>query len=256
MSFFRLVKYAIAIHALLISTMLQAGEKLTVFAAASLTDALTVLANEYEKTAKLQIQSSFASSGTLAKQIENGAPADIFISADTKWVNYLKDKKVINAASISNLLANDLVLIVPKGKRFDVRMQKGFDFFGAFEGKICTGEMESVPAGIYAKQAFSHLGWLAGAKSRVVGTQDVRSALSLVERGECAAGIVYATDAKVSNHVEVIALFPDETHDPIVYPITLTNLASPQAKAFYQYLKSNQAKKVFTQYGFSFIEAK
>ncbi len=230
----------------------ESHEDIVIFAAASLTNAVTEIAKTYQNETRTEIKTSFASSSTLAKQIENGAPADIFISADTKWMNYLKEKNALNDASISNLLSNHLVLIVPKGKKFKVEMNKSFDFFSAFNGKLCTGEMESVPVGIYAKQALNALGWLEAAKLRIVGTQDVRAALTLVERGECAAGIVYETDAKISNKVETIAFFPDNTHEQILYPLSLTKTASVKAAAFYNYLKSDKAKLIFTQYGFNF----
>lgn len=230
----------------------EPDEDIVIYAAASLTNAVTEIAKIYQNETQTEIKTSFASSSTLAKQIENGAPADIFISADTKWMRYLKDKKTLNEASIANLLTNHLVLIVPKGKQLNIEMNKSFDFFSAFNGKLCTGEMESVPVGIYAKQALNALGWLDAAKSRIVGTQDVRAALRLVERGECAVGIVYETDAKISNKVDTIASFPDNTHEQIVYPLSLTKGAGLKATAFYNYLKSDKAKLIFTQYGFSF----
>ncbi len=184
------------------SSAAESGKKVVVFAAASLTNAITDIAAIYEKEKNIEIQTSFASSSTLAKQIENGAPADIFISADTKWMQYLKDKNALNDATTANLLGNRLVLIAPKGKAFKVDPDKSFNLANAFEGKLCTGETESVPVGIYAKQALKSLGWWDSIKTRIVGTQDVRAALVNVERGECAAGIVYETDAKVSDKVE------------------------------------------------------
>jgi molybdate transport system substrate-binding protein len=250
MSISKLFKSLIAINLLLLSTALQAEEKITVFAAASLTNALSELAADYEKTAKVSIQTSFASSGTLAKQIEKGAPADIFVSADTKWMSYLQDKNLIQNDSKVNLLENELVLIAPKGKAFKVVQDKSFSFDKAFQGKLCTGEVESVPVGIYAKQALTNLNWWESIKPRLVGAQDVRSALVLVERAECDAGIVYATDAKVSNKVEVISVFAESTHEPIVYPLVIVKNANANAKGFYDYLKSDKAQQVFVRYGF------
>ncbi len=232
----------------------EANQKVVIFAAASLTDAINAIADSYEKQNNIEIQTSFAASSTLAKQIENGAPADIFISADTKWMQYLTDKNVLSNTPIINLLGNHLVLIAPKGRGFKVNMQKSFNFAGAFQGKLCTGETESVPVGIYAKQALQTLGWWAAIKSRMVGTQDVRAALVLVERGECAAGIVYKTDAKVSAKVDILSVFPNNSHDPIVYPLSLTKQSNPNAIHFYSYLKSKQAKAIFIQYGFHFLE--
>ena len=229
----------------------HAEQKVTVFAAASLTNAMTDIASEYEKEQTLKIQTSFASSSTLAKQIENGAPADIFMSADTKWMNYLQEKNLLKSESKVNLLGNQLVLIAPKGRAFKVDMDKRFNIAGAFSGRVCTGELDSVPVGIYDKQSLKSLHWWDALKMRIVGTQDVRAALVFVERGECDAGIVYATDAKVSSKVDSVATFPDQSHDSIVYPLALVKGASPQASGFYEYLKSEKAKVIFTKYGFT-----
>jgi molybdate transport system substrate-binding protein len=142
-------------------------------------------------------------------------------------------------------------MIAPKGKAFKVQTDKTFNFANAFYGKLCTGEIESVPAGIYAKQSLISLKWWDQIKTRIVGTQDVRATLVFVERGECDAGIVYETDAKVSNKVEVLAMLPDDSHDPIIYPLALVQGAKPEAKDFFEYLKSEKAKVVFAQYGFT-----
>lgn len=231
----------------------ESDKKVVVFAAASLTDAITEIAALYEKENNVEIQTSFASSSTLAKQIEKGAPADIFISADTKWMQYLKAKNVLNETSTINLLGNRLVLIVPKGKTFKVESDKSFNFANAFEGRLCTGETESVPVGIYAKQALQSLSWWDAIRPRIVGTQDVRAALVNVERGECAAGIVYETDAKVSDKVQSLMVFDKNSHEPILYPLSLTKHSNSNAQQFYDYLKSDQAKKIFAQYGFQFL---
>ena len=233
------------------STLSTAEQKITVFAAASLTEAVTQVAVEYEKEKSVQIQTSFASSSVLAKQIENGAPAEIFIAADNKWMDYLQEKNQLKPASRIALLGNHLVLITPKDKAFKVEMSKDFNFASAFYGKLCTGETESVPAGIYAKQSLNSLNWWDAIKTRIVGTQDVRAALAFVARGECDAGIVYVTDAKVSNKVESIAIFPESTHEPIVYPLALLKNAGAQATDFYSYLQLAKAKAIFIKYGFS-----
>jgi len=241
----------LAICVMGVSLAAQAEQKITVFAAASLTYAILEIAAEYEKEKAVRIQTSFAASSTLAKQIEQGAPADIYMSADTKWMSYLQEKSLIDAGSRTSLLGNHLVLIAPKGKAFKVEMDKGFNFGNAFTGRLCTGETESVPVGIYAKQALKNLGWWDAVKMRLVGTQDVRAALVFVERGECAAGIVYETDARVSVKVETIATFPDASHAPVIYPLALVKGASPQAAGFYQYMKGDRAKAVFVRYGFN-----
>lgn len=236
------------------STLALADSKITVFVAASVTNAMNDIAKQYEAEKAVKVQSSFGASSALAKQIENGAPADIFIAADSKWMNYLQDKKRIDASSRVNLLGNHLVLIAPKGKAFKVKTDKTFNFANAFYGKLCTGETESVPVGIYAKQSLKALDWWDSVKTRIVGTQDVRAALVFVERGECDVGIVYETDAKVSTKVETLAMLPDESHEPIVYPLALINGAKPEAKAFLAYLKSEKAKAIFAKYGFEVLK--
>jgi len=247
-------KYKLAISLLAAITMMplaaHAAQKIAVFAAASLTNAITEIADSYENEKGVNIQTSFAASSTLAKQIEKGAPADIFMSADGKWMSYLQDKRLIADDSLTNLLGNNLVLIAPKGKTFKVEMDKNFNFAGAFSGKLCTGETDSVPVGIYAKQSLKNLNWWHTIKMRLVGTQDVRAALVFVERGECEAGIVYETDAKISTKVQTIASFPDASHEPITYPLALVKGAKAEATGFYDYLKSDKATAIFIKYGF------
>ena len=252
----RLTKLIVTLTLTFVSSLsaAESDQKVVIFAAASLTNAIDEIAENYEKESKIKIQTSFASSSTLAKQIENGAPADIFVSADTKWMNYLNEKNALKENTTTNLLNNTLVLIAPKSKIFKVDMIPSFNFDGAFNGKLCMGETESVPVGIYGKQALKSLNWWDKVKSRVVGSQDVRAALVLVERGECEAGIVYETDAKVSEKVQVVATFPEDSHEAIIYPLSLTNRARSEASDFYNYLKSEQAKAVFIKYGFSFIK--
>jgi molybdate transport system substrate-binding protein len=222
---------------------------ITVYAAASLTDALSEVAKAFERERGVAVRLSFAASSALAKQIEQGAPADIYAAADTKWMDYLDGKGKIDHDSRKNLLGNELVLIAPAGTGFPVTMAKEFDFAGAFAGKLCTGVPEAVPVGIYAKEALMHLGWWEKIQYRVVGAEDVRAALNLVERGECDAGIVYETDAKPSKKAEILARFPAETHSPIVYPFALVT-QSGEAKAFLEYLETLAAKAVFSAHGF------
>jgi len=242
----KIIKLLTAFALLSASHLSLAGE-VTVYAAASLTNALGEIAKSYEANYGVKIKTSFAASGALAKQIEAGAPADIFISADKKWADYLDGKGKLDHKSLINLLGNTLVLIAPKGKGFPVRFGKDFDFAKAFEGKLCTGETESVPVGIYAKEALTHLGWWDAIRPRIVGTDDVRAALGLVGRGEC-IGIVYETDAKISKEVDIIGAFPAGSHAPIVYPAALVS-QSDNAKAFFEYVKSSPG--VFAKYGFN-----
>jgi molybdate transport system substrate-binding protein len=237
---------------LLNSVAAYAEDKITVYAAASLSNALSEVSAHYQAA---KVVHAFAASSALAKQIDNGAAADIFISADNKWMDYLADKKRINHASRKDLLANQLVLIAPKNRGFEVRLDPSFDLPQAFSGKLCTGDIDAVPAGIYAKQALSYLNWWPSIKNRIVGAQDVRAALVFVERGECAAGIVYATDAKISSKVELVATFPEASHLPIVYPAALVNGSQNNklASDYLLYLQSAPALAIFKKYGFSFI---
>ncbi len=255
-TYFNKIKLTIMLNALICLSLGLIGSaaaepKVTVFAAASLTNAIGDIAKAYESEQSVKIQSSFSASSSLAKQIDSGAPADIFMSADNKWMNYLQDKKRIEVSSRVNLLSNRLVIIAPKGRAFKVQTDKRFNFANAFSGRLCTGEIASVPAGVYAKQSLIALNWWDSIKSRIVGTQDVRATLAFVERGECEAGIVYETDAKASSKVEIVAALPDESHEPIVYPLALVQGAKEEAKGFYEYLKSAKARAIFTQYGFT-----
>jgi molybdate transport system substrate-binding protein len=238
---------------LLLQHTVWAQEDITIYAAASLTNALTDIKKSYESKYDVNIKTSFAGSATLAKQIEAGAPAQLFISADTQWMDYLQQHQQIDVSSRHALLGNTLVFIAPKDQPFKIQMRRGFDFPHAFAGKICTGDPTSVPVGMYAKDALQHFGWWTGLEKRLVGTEDVRTALAFVERGECAVGIVYDTDARISNKVVVIGRFPANTHQPIVYPFALMPHASLATQAFYQYLQQKPAQAVFSQYGFTLL---
>ena len=248
----KLPRFICTLIALFVYSSARAEDnKLTVFAAASLTNALGEISSQYEKEKLVKVVQSYAASSTLAKQIENGAPADVFVSADTKWMDYLQDKQRIDPATRSNLLGNKLVLIAPKGKAIKVEFMPAFDFAKAFDGRLCTGDVESVPVGIYAKQALTNLNWWNNVKMRIVGAQDVRAALAFVERGECALGIVYETDAKITNKVEIVGTFPAESHSPVIYPVALVAGAKNADKAYLEYLKSTPASAVFRKYGFT-----
>lgn len=235
---------------LICSVVMPAAQaEITVLAAASLTNALTDIIKTYQKQQGVTIKTSFASSSVLAKQIDNGLPADIFISADKQWMDTLYEQGKIDAASRKEILGNSLVLIAPKGHGFAVKLAKGEALAKAFDGKLCTGETTTVPAGKYAKEALQNLAMWDTIKTRIVGTEDVRAALAFVERGECAAGIVYATDALISAKVEVVGTFPEDSHAPIVYPMALVS-QSQEARAFLDYLSQAEAGNVFAHYGF------
>ncbi|MFZ5724577.1 MAG: molybdate ABC transporter substrate-binding protein [Pseudomonadota bacterium] len=236
---------------LLLSACPAAAETVTVYAAASLTDALGEIAAAYEKEHDIDVRLSFAGSGTLAKQIGNGAPAQIFVSADRNWMDHLQERNLLARDSRHDLLGNALVLIAPDGQATATELQPGFDLPASFAGRLCTGDPASVPVGIHAKQALQKLGWWNGLKQRLVGTEDVRTALAFVERGECRRGIVYRTDARVSRRVSVIGEFPAGSHAPIVYPVALLPAATPAAREFFRHLDSAAARAVFNRHGFT-----
>lgn len=228
-----------------------AAAEVKIYAAASLTDAITELADTYRQThPSTQIKPVFAGSSTLAKQIANGALADVFISADKDWADYLQTRSVLEPKSRVDLLENELVLIAPATHPLPITLDKNINLASRFKGKLCTGEPASVPVGKYAKQTLGFYGWWDAIQTRLVGTEDVRSALAFVERGECALGIVYKTDALLTKKVTVIATFPAESHLPIVYPGGLTKNANPEAAAFWQFLQSKAALQTFARYGF------
>lgn len=228
----------------------RAGE-VKVSAAASLTDVLTELSKTYEKAhPDILVKNSFAGSSTLAKQIENGAPVDIFISADKDWMDYLQKRSLLNDKTRQDLLGNNLVIISPANQKPEIQLDKNFDIANKVKGKLCTGEPAYVPVGKYAKQALEYYGWWKTMEPRLVGTEDVRTALAFVARGECALGIVYETDARMSDKVELVARFPAESHASIVYPIALMKKSGNDAQAFLQFLQSVAAKEVFVRYGF------
>lgn len=241
----RIIGVSLFIVTLLVSLTTSAIQKITVFAAASLTNAMQDIATTYKDA---EIVFSFASSSVLAKQIEQGAPADIFMSADQKWMNYLIEHKV--ATDKQNLLKNGLVLIAPKQSKLEkVEINANTDWQAILPKgeRLAVGDPDHVPAGLYAKESLTNLGVFDKLLPQMAPASNVRDALMLVERNEAALGIVYSTDAKVSDKVKIIGSFPAETFTPIEYPITLLK---PEAKEFYQYLSSETAKKIFQKYGF------
>lgn len=235
------------------STSAQAAE-VTVYAAASLGNAMRDVAVVWRDAHKDDtVKTSFAASSTLAKQIEAGAPADIFASADKQWMDYLASRGLIDGASRRDLLGNTLVLIAPAAKPVTVALARGAAL-PDFTGRLCIGDPASVPAGIYARQALQSIGWWPALEKRYVGTEDVRTALAFVERAECPLGIVYETDARISGKVVVAGRFPAGSHDPVVYPFALMPKASSDARAFFQWLQGPAAAAVFTRYGFTVLK--
>jgi molybdate transport system substrate-binding protein len=234
----------------------QAQDKsITVFAAASMKNALDDINAAFLKASGVKVTASYAASSALAKQLEQGAPADIFASADLEWMDYSAGKKTIKDDTRVNLLGNRLVLIAPKDSRIDgVALAPGFDLAKLIgDGRIATGEVNSVPVGKYAKAALEKLGLWASVEKKFAMADNVRAALALVARGEAVLGIVYETDAKVEKNVKIVGAFPADSHPAIVYPVAATANAKPEAAAYLAFLRSGTAKAVFEQYGFSFL---
>ena len=233
----------------------HAQETLTVFAAASMKNALDDLNKSFTEKTGIKVAASYAASSALIKQIEAGAPADIFISADLDWMTYGLDKKAIAPKSNFNLLGNRLVLIAPKDSELsDVKIGPSFDIAAlAGDGRIATGDVRAVPAGKYAKAALEKLGAWAKAESKLAMTENVRAALALVGRGEVPLGIVYETDAKVEPNVKIVGAFPVNSHPAIVYPVALTATAKPGAKKYLDFLRTATALVIFERYGFTYL---
>ena len=226
-------------------------DKIIIFAAASLTDVLSDIAHHYEMKTNKKWAISFAGSSALARQIQQGAPADIFISADEIWMNEVQKTNDIDPTSRINLLSNDLVLITSSSSpltSFDVNEASLAQV--DLSQRITTGEVNSVPIGHYAKQALSFFNQWEHFKPALIETDNVRASLNLVSRREVGLGIVYATDAALMKDVKIIATFPATSHDPIIYPIALTRHHSTDANDALRFLTSEDARAIFTSYGF------
>jgi molybdate transport system substrate-binding protein len=230
-------------------------QPILVFAAASMKNALDDANAAFTKVTGIKVAASYAASSALMKQIEGGAPADVFVSADLDWMDYGSSHKLIRDNTRVNLLGNTLVLIAAKDSPIGkVTIGPGFDLAAlAGGGRIATGDVRAVPVGLYAKQALEKLGAWTAVESKMAMTENVRVALTLVARGEAPLGIVYATDAKVEPNVKVIGTFPESSHPPIVYPVAATVDAKPAATRYLDFLRSGAAKAVFESYGFDFL---
>lgn len=222
------------------------------FAAASTTTVMDEIATLYAAQGPDRVVPSYASTSTLAKQIVNGAPADIFVSANEKWMDYVVEAKAVDAASRRDLLTNRLVLIAPADTSWSLGIAPGFGLAGALGGGyLAMGDPDHVPAGIYGRQALVALGVWETVAARVARAADVRGALVLVERGEAAAGIVYATDAAITPKVRVVATFPESSHPPIRYPAAVVAERGDAAVTrFFDFLASDAALAVYRRYGF------
>lgn len=221
---------------------LETHADLTVFAAASLTEAMKALAADYADRGGEAVRFNFASSGALARQIDAGAPADLFVSANGKWMDWLEERKLVDKTTRFSLAGNTLAMIAPTGS--------DLSFDGQISGRLAVGDFSSVPAGMYAKQALEHMGWLDALKPKLVMGSNVRTVLMYVERGEVDAGIVYASDAMASDNVKIVGTFPAESHSPIVYPVAACS-GKASAREFLAYLKTDEAKTILENHGFA-----
>jgi molybdate transport system substrate-binding protein len=232
-----------------------AEDKVTVFAAASLKNALDAVNAACEADVGEQATVSYAASSALAKQIEEGAPADVFISADLDWMKYLSDKNLTKPDTEVKLLGNRIVLVAPADSSADAKVEKGFDLAGLLgDGKLAMGDVKAVPAGKYGKAALESLGVWASVEGKVAQAENVRAALKLVSTGEAALGIVYATDAKAEPGVKVVGTFPEDSHPPIIYPVAQTaESKDDDTPAFLKCLQSAKAKALFEEQGFTVL---
>jgi molybdate transport system substrate-binding protein len=246
---------AAALAALLVLAPIpgRADEPVTVFAAASTSEAVAAVAAAFEAAGGGRVRTVFAASSTLARQIAHGAPADLFLSASAAWMDDLAARGAIEPASRVDLLGNRLVLIAPANGSFSAKIGPGFALAEALgDRRLAIGDPAHVPAGIYAKAALERLGVWAAAAPRAAFAGSVRAALALVDRGEAGAGIVYATDAAISPHVRVVGAFPPDSHAAIVYPLALVRgHERPAARAFYDFLRGPEARGLFRAHGFT-----
>ena len=226
---------------------------LTVFAAASLKEALDDAAAAYRKQTGVPVRVSYAASSALARQIEQGAPADVFFSADLEWMDYLQQRNRLDVATRRSLLGNRLVLIAPRASKARVDLNRPATLLAALGGgRLAIGQTRTVPAGKYAKASLESLSLWSGVRPRLAESESVRAALMLVARGETPLGIVYASDAKSDPDVRVVATFPEDSHPPIVYPVAaLRGARAAQAARFVQWLASPAADALFTKRGFT-----
>ena len=230
------------------------SETVTVFAAASLTNAVTDIGQAYAARDKgTVVLPSFAGSSTLAKQIENGAPSNVFISADEEWMDYLAKKGLVVPESRFNLVGNRLVLIAPADSDLKIDIAPAFPLGKILgSGRLATGDPDHVPVGKYAKTALQKLGSWTDVEAKLARSDNVRAALALVERGECPLGVVYATDAAITKKVKVVGIFPEDSHPPIRYPAALVSgKDTPAARSFMEFLKTPEANAILIKHGFT-----
>jgi molybdate transport system substrate-binding protein len=229
----------------------EPNRDLLVFAAASLTNVLDEIGAAYTQQTKQQVKFSYAASSVLARQLEAGARADVFFSADLEWMDYVQARNLIDRSTRRNVLGNRLALVAPADSKIELKIAPGFKLAAALgNGRLATGDPESVPVGKYARSALTSLGVWNDVADKLVRADNVRSALAFIARGETPLGIVYETDAKVEKRVRVVALFPTDSHPPIVYPVAVTTKAHPAARQFVEFLQGSAAQNAFEKYGF------
>ena len=235
------------------STATAAPPTLTVFAAASLTNALQDIGKAYTAKSGQPVKFSFASSSVVARQLEAGARADLFLSADTEWMDYVQARGLIDNDSRRNLLRGHLALIAPADSPVALHIAPGFRLAAALgpRGRLATGDPDYVPAGRYARSALTSLGVWADVADRLVRAENVRVALAYVARHEVPLGIVYETDARVEKGVRIVEIFPEGSHPPIVYPAAVTRKAGAGARDFNAFLRAPEGEAIFRRYGFT-----
>jgi molybdate transport system substrate-binding protein len=250
----RVLGAAVALFGALVATAVPAAERpVTVFAAASLAEALEEVGAAYRARGGA-VRFSFASSAQLARQIEGGAAADVFFSADETWMDYLEARGRIDPASRASLLGNRLVLIAPADSAVALSIGPGFPLAAALgAGRLACADPDAVPAGRYAREALTRLGVWDGVAGRLAPAENVRAALALVARGEVPLGIVYETDAALEPRVRTIGVFPADAHTPIRYPVALVRGAQPAATAVVRFVAGPEARAIFLKYRFSVL---
>ncbi|MER9054658.1 molybdate ABC transporter substrate-binding protein [Mesorhizobium sp. M0904] len=250
-----IAKVGLAAMLMVVVPAAYADDKVVVFAAASLKEGLDAVNKACEADVGEVATISYAASSALARQIESGAPADVFISADLDWMKYLSDRKLTKPETEVKLLGNQIVLVAPRDSKVETRIEKGFALAGLVgDGKLAMGDVKAVPAGKYGKAALESLGVWSSVKGKVAQAENVRAALKLVSTGEAALGIVYATDAHAEPGVKVVGTFPAGTHPPIIYPVAqLADSKGKDAPAFLKCLQSAKAGELFKAQGFTVL---
>jgi molybdate transport system substrate-binding protein len=233
-----------------------AAQELLVFGAASLQDALNAVIEAYQARGGGEVTASYGSSSTLARQIEQGAPADIYLSANPEWMDYLEERGLLREGSRTDLLGNGLVLVAAPDSGTTVEIAPGFDLLGALDGgRLAMGDPDHVPAGIYGRAALESLGVWQAVEPHVARADNVRAALTLVARGEAPLAIVYRSDALADDHITVVGDFPGDSHPSIIYPIAIVAESEhADAATFFELLKSEEAARIFERFGFTMLK--